>query len=54
MDRLRSVLEDQQSSEGIKICVEQIKALQQIQGVKGIHIMSIGNEKRIPEIIEQI
>lgn len=54
MDRLRSVPEADQPSEGIKICVEQVKALQQIQGVKGVHIMSIGNEERIPEIIAQL
>lgn len=54
MDRLRSVPEADQPSEGIKICLEQIKALQQIKGVKGVHIMSIGNEERIPEIIAQL
>jgi len=54
MDRLRSVPEGDQPSEGIKICLEQIKALQQIKGVKGVHIMSIGNEERIPEIIAQV
>ena len=53
MDRLKSIPEDQQESEGIRICVEQIKSLQQIKGVKGVHIMSIGNEEKIPEIIEQ-
>ncbi|MFH0787294.1 MAG: methylenetetrahydrofolate reductase [Pseudomonadota bacterium] len=53
MDRLKSIPEDRQESEGIRICVEQIKSLQQIKGVKGVHIMSIGNEEKIPEIIEQ-
>jgi methylenetetrahydrofolate reductase (NADPH) len=53
MDRLKSMPEDKQQSEGIRICVEQIKSLQQIKGVKGVHIMSIGNEEKIPEIIEQ-
>jgi methylenetetrahydrofolate reductase (NADPH) len=53
INRLKSVPEDQQPSEGLRICVEQIKALQQIKGVKGVHIMSIGNEEKIPEIIEQ-
>jgi methylenetetrahydrofolate reductase (NADPH) len=53
MDRLKSIPEDKQQSEGIRICVEQIKSLQQIKGVKGVHIMSIGNEEKIPEIIEQ-
>lgn len=53
IDRLKSMPEDQQPSEGLRICVEQINALQQIKGVKGVHIMSIGNEEKIPEIIEQ-
>ena len=53
MDRLKSMPEDKQQSEGIRICVEQIKSLQQIKGVKGVHIMSIGNEEKIPEIIKQ-
>ena len=54
MDRLKSVPEADQPAEGIKICVEQIKSLQQIEGVKGVHIMAIGNEERIPEILEQL
>jgi methylenetetrahydrofolate reductase (NADPH) len=53
MDRLKSIPEDQQQSEGIRICVEQLRMLQQIKGVRGVHIMSIGNEEKIPEIIEQ-
>ena len=53
MTRLKSVPEDKQESEGLRICVEQIKSLQLIKGVKGVHIMSIGNEEKIPEIIEQ-
>jgi methylenetetrahydrofolate reductase (NADPH) len=54
MERLRSVPEEEQQSEGIKICVEQIKSLRQIKGVKGVHIMSIGNEQKIPDILEQV
>jgi methylenetetrahydrofolate reductase (NADPH) len=53
MNRLKSVSEDQQQSEGLRICVEQIKSLQKVKGLKGVHIMSVGNEERIPEIIEQ-
>jgi methylenetetrahydrofolate reductase (NADPH) len=53
MDRLKSVPEQDHQSEGIKICVEQIKSLQQIKGVRGVHIMSIGSEEKIPEIIHQ-
>ncbi|MFC1859789.1 methylenetetrahydrofolate reductase, partial [Thermodesulfobacteriota bacterium] len=47
LDRLKSVPEENQQSEGIQICIEQIK------GVRGIHIMSISSEEKIPEIIEQ-
>ena len=54
MDRLKSVPEEDQQSEGIRICVEQIKSLRQIKGVKGIHIMSIGSEEKIPDILEQM
>jgi methylenetetrahydrofolate reductase (NADPH) len=53
LDRLKSVPEENQQSEGIRICVEQIKSLQQVRGVKGVHIMSIGSEEKIPEILEQ-
>ena len=40
------------ASEGIKICVEQIKRLQEIEGVAGIHLMAIEWERRVPEIVE--
>ena len=53
MNRLKSMPEEKQQAEGMKICVEQIKALQGIKGVKGVHIMSVGSEEIIPEIIEQ-
>jgi methylenetetrahydrofolate reductase (NADPH) len=54
MERLRSVPEKNQQSEGIQICVEQIKSLQQIKGVRGVHIMSIGSEDKIPSILERV
>ncbi|MEW6186364.1 MAG: methylenetetrahydrofolate reductase [Thermodesulfobacteriota bacterium] len=53
LTRLKSKPEAEQSSEGLHICLEQIKALQQIKGVKGVHILSIGNEEKLPEIIER-
>ena len=40
------------STEGIKICVEQIKRLQETEGVAGVHLMAIEWEKRVPEIVE--
>jgi methylenetetrahydrofolate reductase (NADPH) len=54
MERLKSVPEEDQQSEGISMCVEQIKSLRQIKGVRGVHIMSISNEEKIPDILEQV
>lgn len=39
--------------EGIKICVEQIKHLRQIEGVAGVHIMAIAWEEVVPKIVER-
>lgn len=37
--------------EGIKICVETIQQLRDIQGVAGVHIMAIAWEEAVPEIV---
>jgi len=44
---------EDQASEGISICVEQIQELREIKGVSGVHIMAIEWEHRIPEIVER-
>jgi methylenetetrahydrofolate reductase (NADPH) len=41
------------SEEGIKICVEQIEELREIKGVRGIHLMAIEWEHKVPEIAER-
>jgi methylenetetrahydrofolate reductase (NADPH) len=41
------------AAEGIKICVEQIQRLRQIEGVAGIHLMAIEWEKMVPQIVEE-
>ena len=41
------------AEEGIKICVEQIEQLREIEGVAGIHLMAIEWERKVPEILEQ-
>jgi methylenetetrahydrofolate reductase (NADPH) len=38
--------------EGIKLCVEQIHELRQIEGVHGVHIMAIEWEQRVAAIVE--
>ena len=40
------------SEEGIKICVEQIQEVRQIEGVHGVHIMAIEWEQMISKITE--
>jgi methylenetetrahydrofolate reductase (NADPH) len=39
--------------EGLSICVETIERLKDIEGVHGVHIMSIGWEEVVPEIVER-
>jgi len=43
--------EDAQKKEGTSICVEVIKEIKGLDGVKGIHILSGGRESSVPEII---
>jgi methylenetetrahydrofolate reductase (NADPH) len=51
--RLRGVPEDRTTDEGMAICAETISALRQIHGVAGVHVMAVGNEHRVPEILRQ-
>ena len=53
IDRFGAVPEDKQQEEGMKICIEKIEELKHTQDVKGVHIMAIGWEERVPEIIER-
>lgn len=40
-------------AEGVKICVEQIQQLRQIEGVAGVHIMAIEWEEKVQEIVKK-
>jgi methylenetetrahydrofolate reductase (NADPH) len=53
MTRMEAVPEDQQLDEGMKICLEKIEELKETKGVMGVHIMAIGCEEKLPEIIAQ-
>mgnify|MGYP002395824277 CR=1 FL=1 len=44
---------DDPKAEGVKICVEQIQKLRQIEGVAGVHIMAIEWEEKVPEIVQK-
>jgi len=39
--------------EGVKICLETIEQLKEIQGVHGIHIMAVAWEEIVPHIVEE-
>jgi methylenetetrahydrofolate reductase (NADPH) len=50
IERLKGVPKEKQPEEGIKICLETIKKLKEIPGVRGIHIMAIEWEEKVAEI----
>jgi methylenetetrahydrofolate reductase (NADPH) len=50
--RMAGVPKEKQSEEGIKICIEQIQQLKEMEGVSGFHIMAIEWEEKVPEIVE--
>jgi len=51
--RMAGVEKDKQAEEGIKICVETIQQLMEVEGVRGFHIMAIEWEQKVPEIVER-
>ena len=52
IERMKGVPKEKQAEEGVKICVETIQRLKEIPGVRGIHIMAIEWEEKVPEIAE--
>lgn len=40
--------------EGVNICVEIIEQLKKVEGVRGVHIMAIGWESIVPEIVKRV
>ncbi len=51
VDRLKGVPKEKQAEEGIKIAVEQIQELKEVEGIRGFHIMAIEWEEKVPEIV---
>ncbi len=51
--RMKDTPKEKRSEEGIKICIEQIKKLKEIEGISGIHIMAIEWEKMVPLIVKE-
>jgi methylenetetrahydrofolate reductase (NADPH) len=50
--RLQGVPKEQASKEGIKLCIDIINQVREIEGVAGIHLMAIEWEETVPEIVE--
>jgi methylenetetrahydrofolate reductase (NADPH) len=53
VQRLGDTPKEKQPEEGIKICIESIERLKQVEGVAGFHIMAIEWEEMVPQIVEQ-
>ena len=52
VDRLAGTPKEKQAEEGIKICIESIQRLKEVEGVAGFHIMAIEWEEKVPQIVE--
>ena len=51
VERLKGA--EDKKAEGLKIAIETIERLKQIEGVAGVHIMAIAWEEMVPEIVER-
>jgi methylenetetrahydrofolate reductase (NADPH) len=51
--RLRGVPETRQREEGKRLCVEIIREVREIPGVRGVHVMAYRQEELVAEIIEE-
>ena len=52
IDRLKGVPSADQKKEGLKICIETIRQLREIEGIRGVHIMAIEWEEAVAQIVE--
>jgi methylenetetrahydrofolate reductase (NADPH) len=50
--RMADTPKEKQPEEGIKICIESIQRLKEVEGVRGFHVMAIEWEEKVPEIVE--
>jgi len=53
INRMAGVPKDKQREEGLRICVETIQALREMEGVKGVHVMAIEWEEAVGDIVER-
>ncbi len=53
LQRMKDTPKENQADEGIKIAVETIQQLKEMEGVSGVHIMAIEWEEKVREIAEK-
>ena len=51
VERLKNAKDPKE--EGVRLCVEQIEHLRTIEGVRGVHIMAVAWEEKVPEIVHR-
>jgi len=51
IDRMKNSQDPKE--EGVRLCVEQIEHLRDIEGVQGVHIMAMAWEEKVPEIVKR-
>jgi methylenetetrahydrofolate reductase (NADPH) len=51
--QIAAVPKEEQAQKGIDMAVESIKRLREVEGVRGVHIMAIEWERKVPEIAEK-
>lgn len=51
--RMDGAARDKQAEEGLKICMETIEQLREIDGISGVHIMAIEWEEVVARIVEE-
>jgi methylenetetrahydrofolate reductase (NADPH) len=51
IERMRSASDPKK--EGVRICVETIDRLREMEGVHGVHVMAIAWEEMVPAVVEQ-
>jgi methylenetetrahydrofolate reductase (NADPH) len=51
--RLMSAPSGQFADEGLRLAAETIQRVREIDGVAGVHVMAFGNERHVPDILEQ-
>jgi methylenetetrahydrofolate reductase (NADPH) len=44
---------DKQKLEGVKLCIELIQEIKEIEGVSGVHIMAYRQEEGVAEIVDR-